>query len=269
MTTTSRRHTVLVTGGAGGLGLAMARLFHERGHRVIVCARTESALEHAASEMPGAVAIRADVSVAADREALMARATAQGLDILVNNAAISRAHDYVNDYTLEVDRADAEIATNLTAPIELTRLFLLSRRVGSRDATPASIVNVGTPGALFPLEAIPLYCVTKAGLRMFTLALRRQLAATPVRVIEVFPPALDTGLARVLDNPHMDANGEEVIAFVAANCVDGILRGDEVVLPHPAAAAMYEQFAPKVEGELLDQINTRVKRRVGWDVAPT
>jgi uncharacterized oxidoreductase len=44
-----------------------------------------------------------------------------------------------------------------------------------------------------PLVVNPLYSASKAGFHMFSPALRRQLAETPVRVVEVFPPALATG----------------------------------------------------------------------------
>ena len=261
-----RRLTALVTGGSGGLGLDIARELLARSFEVWICARTASALKAACSANPGLRAVQADIGKDDDRRRLLAEIAdgmaGRPLDCLINNAAITRAHDYLNPFTLGSDRAREEIETNFAAPIELIRLFLLSRR--GYEAAPAAIVNVGTPGALFPLEASPLYCATKAGLHMFTIALRRQLAGTPVKIIEVFPPALDTGLAHQLDVRTQAANGPEVIAAVAKETVTGILDGVETILPHEQARQLYNAF-PQGRPEVIDQINAGVKRRPGWD----
>lgn len=258
--------TVLITGGAGGLGLAMSRHFHGLGHRVIACGRNEAALRELEAELPGVQAIRADVAEATDRAALFAAVAARGeLDILVNNAAITRAHDYTNDFTLSTDRARDEMEINFAAPIELSRLFLSWRRSLGRDAAPASIVFVNTPGALFPLEANLLYSATKAGLHMFTLALRGQLRDTAVQVQEIFPPALETNLTPDLVVANQSANGAEVIDAVARRCVEGILAGDALILPHPDAVRLFERFAVQFDETLLGQINAGVQRRPGWD----
>jgi short-subunit dehydrogenase involved in D-alanine esterification of teichoic acids len=92
---------------------------------------------------------------------------------MVYDAAIIRAHDYSNSFTLGQDRSEGELQTNLIAPIELTRLFLRERQPLELNPKGGVIVDMNTPGALFPLVAAPLYRTTKAGLRMFTLALRR------------------------------------------------------------------------------------------------
>jgi uncharacterized oxidoreductase len=264
----SRRLTALVTGGSVGLGLEIARELQARSFDVWICARSQAALEKAVSANPGMRAIQADVAKEEDRRRLFVEINAQTggrpLDCLINNAAITRAHDYLNPFTLASDRAREEIETNLAAPIELIRLFLLSRR--GYEAVAAGIVNISTPGALFPLEASPLYSATKAGLHMFTSSLRRQLAGTPIKVIEVFPPALDTGLASQLNVQAQSANGPEVIVAVARETVAGILDGVEVIMPHEQARQLCDAFPPG-PSTFIDQINAGVKRRTGWDRA--
>lgn len=150
----------LITGGSVGLGLAMARELLRQGFAVSVCARTQSDLDAARALEPALQTIRADVASAADRGRLMAEVEqrlGRPLDCLVNNAAIVRAHDYANPFTLEQDRAGDEIAINFAAPVDLCRLFLKSRMDGAANG-PGAILNVSTPGAFFPLDANPLYC---------------------------------------------------------------------------------------------------------------
>jgi len=256
--------TVLITGGSGGFGLAVAKVMADKGYQVTVCGRTAATLAAAKEAVPALTTLQADVAVAEDRARLLASFPAGAPDVLINDAAINRAHDYPNDFTLGADRAAAEIEINFTAPIELTRLYLAARRKAGLDGRPGTIVNVGTPGAFFPLDAIPLYCATKAGFHMFTLVLRRQLKDTPVKVLEVFPPALDTGLTTQLNVASQAANGADVIVATAAETVAGIEAGEEAISPHPDARSLMASFPP-YDPAFLDGINAGVRRAPGWD----
>ena len=80
----SSGHVALITGGATGIGLALARTFLHHGNQVILVGRRESALHAAAALLPGAVICVADVSVPEDRERLVA--LFPHVTVLVNNA---------------------------------------------------------------------------------------------------------------------------------------------------------------------------------------
>jgi uncharacterized oxidoreductase len=259
------RSTVLITGGSEGLGRAIAREFVQAGDKVYACARTATRLADAAESIPGLQTVVADITDPSDRERLWTTVESAGdcVDILINNAAITRAHDYTNDVTLARDHAQHEIAVNLAAPIELCRQFLEARRRLGQDEVAGAVVNIGTPAAIIPLEAQPLYCATKAGLHMFTLILRRQLAGSSVAVIEVFPPGLPTELARELDvaGHHADPS---VVDTVAHQIFRDIVAGVDVSLPHDQSRALYEAV-PQVDPAFVDQVNSRVTRRPGWD----
>src|SRR5262245_12208702 len=253
--------TVLVTGGSYGLGLEMARHFAERGHAVFICGRDAGKLADAVAGMPDVQAVTADVSVEADRQRLFDTVSANGgLDVLVNNAAISHAHDYTDDFTLESDRAAEEIAVNLAAPIELSRMFLAWRRATGREDAPGTIAMISTPGALFPLEANPLYAATKAALHSFTLSLRWQLRDTPVSVVEVFPPALATGLSKELDVPAAAGNRPPAVVDVARRSGDRILGGGPTGPPPPQAEQLYRAFGRDFSDNFMTKLNSGVTR---------
>lgn len=146
----------------------------------------------------------------------------------------------------------------------MVRLFLAERSRSKHELLPATIVNIGTPGALIPLDAIPLYCATKAALHMFTRVLRRQLRDTPVTVIEVLPPSLDTALTRDLNVAGQTANGVDVIAEVAAEIVSGVREGRETILPHPQCRALYASV-PQLDPGFVDELNSGVVRKAGWN----
>lgn len=255
--------TVLITGGSFGLGFEMAKQFVSRGHKVFVCGRNEDKLDKAVSECPELVPIRADITVAADRLKLFEtiKASDTQLDILVNNAAICHAHDYANPFTLEEDRARAEIETNFHAPVELCRIFL-KLRDARRDST---IVNVSTPGAFFALEANPIYSASKAGFHMFSLALAHHLKDENVKVLEIFPPALATGLTAELEVDSEADNGADEVFNVALKSVEGIIKGEPFILPHEQSEALVSSLGGTGMVATMDEFG--VRRKPGWDSA--
>lgn len=266
----SKERLAVVTGGGFGLGLAISRHLMAANFVVLACGRSEEKLKLAAAELPGLKTLSVDVTEPSDQDRLFEAITEAGChsgahtDLFVNNAAISRSHDYTSDFTLEKDRARDEIETNFAAPVELIRRFLALRRENGWEDRPATIANISTPGALFPLEPNPIYSCSKAGFHFFTSSLRRQLAGTAVQVVEVFPPALDTGLATDMIVPGVEQNGPEVIDEVARRSVEGILAGEPMILPHPQSEQLVQAIGDSAE-QLADNMNPTLGRKEGWD----
>jgi uncharacterized oxidoreductase len=209
--------TVLITGGASGIGLALATRFMKAGAEVIVCGRRAEKLHEAREKHPGLVVRACDLADASQRRALAAWAASEHprLDVLVNNAGIQRRMQLAQADDWE--RTREEIATNLDAPIHLSSLFL-AHLLGQERA---AIVNVTSGLAFVPLAGVPVYCATKAALHSFTLSLRHQLANTPVEVIEILPPAVDTDLG----GPGLHTFGMPLEEFADA-VMPRLLRGD-------------------------------------------
>lgn len=86
-----------------------------------------------------------------------------------------------------------EIKINLEAPIHLSMLFIPQLL---KQAKPA-IINVTSALAFVPLSIAPIYSATKAALHSFTLTLRQQLIDTPIAVLEIIPPSVNTDLGGV------------------------------------------------------------------------
>lgn len=184
-------NTILITGGGTGIGWAIAQRFLKAGSTVIICGRREDKLKEAQSQFPQLHTIVADVAIEADRVRLFEEVTRRfpALNVLVNNAGIQRRMQLLgNDEPWSAHRQ--EIAINLDAPIHLSMLFLPHL---AKQQDPA-IVNVTSGLAFAPLAIAPIYSATKAGLHSFTLSMRHQLADTPIRVVEIVPPAVNTDL---------------------------------------------------------------------------
>lgn len=236
-------NTILVTGGASGIGLAFARRFLDAGNTVIICGRREDKLREAAAQHPGLITHVCDLAQPGEREALIqwATTTHPALNVLVNNAGIQRRLRLGDQENWTATRE--ELAINLDAPIHLTRLAVphLTTR------TPAAILNVTSGLAFAPLARTPIYSATKAALHSFTMSTRHQLKDTGIAVIEIVPPAVDTDLG----GPGLHTFGVNVDEF--ADAVFGRLGGPEIEIGYGFAEGA--RNAPRPE---LDQIFQRV-----------
>ena len=183
-------NTILITGGGTGIGLGLAGKFIEDGNTVIICGRRQDALRKAKEKYPGLILRTCDVADVNQRTDLhrWATETYPGLNVLVNNAGIQRRFDLLNEQPWT--NIHDEIAVNLEAPIHLSCLFAGHLRTVPEPA----IINIGSGLAFVAMASAPVYCATKAALHSFTLSLRHQLSKTPVRVIELLPPAVNTDL---------------------------------------------------------------------------
>jgi len=178
---------ILITGGATGIGFALAERFARENNSVIICGRRESALQEAAQKLPSTITRACDLSVAGEREELF-KWIAGGhadLNVLVNNAGIQQWMSVSDDNFFH--RAKEEITTNIEAPVHLISLFLQLDSLNT-------IINVGSGLSFSPLAKVPVYCATKAFIHSFTLSLRYLLKARNIDVIELIPPALNTDL---------------------------------------------------------------------------
>ena len=214
-------NTVLITGGATGIGLALARALLERGNEVIICGRRADRLSAARSASPGLRIRVADVSDRASRADLVAwvRDAFPRTNVLVNNAGIHHLIDFRGGPS-ELAKVDEEIATNLAAPIHLTSMML--PLLASQPA--AAIVNVSSGLGFAPLAGMPVYCATKAALHSLTMSLRHQLRETHVKVFEIIPPTVASELGA--GHRPSEVNSSAMPAETAAAGIVEALEGD-------------------------------------------
>jgi uncharacterized oxidoreductase len=187
-----KNNTVLITGGATGIGFALAETLAKLGNTVIACGRRAERLEEAKRKLPALNVGQYDVSREHDRKTLYAwiEENFKELNILINNAGIQRRIDFTKGME-DLLKNEDEIDINLKAQIHLSAQFvpMLSKRKES------AIVNMSSGLGFVPLTVFPIYSATKAAIHSFSLSLRHQLKGTSIKVFEVIPPTVhDTEL---------------------------------------------------------------------------
>lgn len=244
--------TVLLTGASRGIGAVLAlRLAQERSH-LVLAARDAQKLDAVALRCTALGArvrvVAADVSRAEDRRRLVE--TAGDVDILINNAGVEATLALADQRREDVE---AQILTNLLAPIELTRLVLpgmLARHSGV-------VVNVSSMSGKSPTPYNAVYSATKFGLNGFTASLRFELEGTGVHAGNVCPSFVgetgmfaDTGLRApaLLREVRPDRVVDAVLTVIAG-------AREVLVTPGPIRPLLVlREIFPNLEGPILKRM---------------
>jgi NAD(P)-dependent dehydrogenase (short-subunit alcohol dehydrogenase family) len=196
------RRVCVVTGGAAGLGRAVATRFVAAGHATVLvdrdkdtCEATLAMLRAAGGEVAG---FHTDVS---DEQAVTDLATGLRerygrVDVLVNNAGYATREGSVVEMTRKA--WDLTIAVNLTGP------FLMARHLVPLMPPGSVILNIGTIGAVRAVPGSDAYVAAKGGLIALSQAMALSLADRGIRVNAVNPGVVMTDeVARHLDHPRL------------------------------------------------------------------
>jgi uncharacterized oxidoreductase len=199
-------NTILITGGATGIGFALAQTLLKAGNQVIICGRREVKLKEAKQKLPQIQIRVCDVAKEKERAALFnwVKEKYPGLNILINNAGIQKMIDLKKGRT-DLVKGENEIETNLVAPIRLSAYFI-PWFLQQHDKETA-IINVSSGLGFVPIAVMPVYCASKAALHSYTFSLRYQLKDTSVKVFEIIPPAVDTDLGKSSPDEESDYKG--------------------------------------------------------------
>jgi 2-deoxy-D-gluconate 3-dehydrogenase len=184
----------IVTGGNGGIGLGMARGLREAGAELVIAGRNAAKGEAAAADLSG-VFIRADVTVKAECEALVAQTVARRgrLDILINNAGIT-----VRKSPQDLSEAEwrSVIDTNLTSAFLCSQAayFAMVKPSAGKSVGFGKIINIGSMMSLFGAPFAAAYGASKGGVVQLTLSQAAAWAKDGIQVNAILPGWIETEL---------------------------------------------------------------------------
>lgn len=234
--------TALITGGAGGIGRAIAEDLLKRGKKVIIAGRTESKLQETAKAIGATGYYTLDTSKVDQIPGFVKQLLKDHPDVncLVNNAGVQRPFEipgsnFTNgDYGFDLAKADQEIDTNIRGPMHLA-ISLLPHFTFLPSGKQGVMVNVSSVLGYMPSSVInPVYNGTKAWIHFFTTNMRTQLKNTgKVKVVEIVPPTVSTELHRERTNPddNKKANNKAALELpeFMKEISQGLEKGDDVI----------------------------------------
>lgn len=187
--------TVLITGASGGIGYELAKLFARNGHNLVLVARSADKLAQVAMELQrygvSVETIVLDLAALPAPKFLFDQLQREGItiEILINNAGFGAFGEFAQMPEAEIF---GQIALNITALTELTRLFLptmIARRSGR-------VMNVASTAAFQPGPLMAVYYATKAYVLSFSEAIANEVRGSGVTVTCLCPGATHTGFAQ-------------------------------------------------------------------------
>ncbi|MGB7756837.1 MAG: D-threitol dehydrogenase [Salinisphaera sp.] len=182
----------LITGGAAGIGRAIAELYVEKGARVALVDRSEQVAATAREIGAGsAIGIQADVTDSGEVQAAVNRALDEygRIDVLVNNAGVVAL-----DWAEDLSEADWDLTLN----VNLKGVFLMCQSVGRHmlEAGGGRMVNMASQAAEVALDKHLAYCTSKAGVVGLTKVLASEWGPRGIRVNAISPTVALTELGR-------------------------------------------------------------------------
>jgi len=223
-----RGRTAVVTGGASGIGYAVAQRLIASGARISIWDSTRSAtLAHAAHVLGDVHAHPVDVRDYASVEAAHAatRRELERIDILVNSAGITGPNAPAWDYPLDAWRDVVDV--NLTGTFHCCRAIVPDMR----ETGYGRIVNIASVAGKEGNPNASAYSASKAGVIALTKSLGKELATAGVRVNCVTPAAVESPMFAQMSEAHIDymkskipmnrfGNVDEVAALIAWLCTE-------------------------------------------------
>lgn len=215
---------IMITGATSGFGEASARLFADKGWRLIITGRRQQRLEHLQQELGGAERVHTCCFDISDRQAVE-QAFAElperfsQIDVLLNNAGLALGLEPAHQISL--DDWEKMVDTNIKGLLYCTRTVL--PRMVERKA--GYIINIGSVAGNWPYPGGNVYCGSKAFVRQFSLAVRADLLGTNVRVSNIEPGNAETEFSMVRfkdDQNRADKVYQGTIALTAGDVADTV-----------------------------------------------
>ncbi|KAF7193921.1 NADP-dependent 3-hydroxy acid dehydrogenase [Pseudocercospora fuligena] len=251
--------TIIITGASSGIGASTAKEFaatSPKNLKLILAARRIDTVKQLAAEINKEHGdgvkihpVQLDVSKADQILNFIPSLPKefQDIDVLVNNAGLVKGVDKAGD--IKPEDMNVQFETNVTGLINMTQAVLkVFKQKG--ESGQGDIINIGSIAGREPYPGGSIYCATKAAVRSFTDAMRKELIATRIRIIEIDPGQVETEFSvvrfygdkskadKVYEGctPLTPADIAETIVWSAGR-PENVVIADMLVFPNHQAAA--------------------------------
>ncbi|KAI5459140.1 hypothetical protein BGZ63DRAFT_390353 [Mariannaea sp. PMI_226] len=259
----------LIIGATSGIGEALAAKLISTGTKVIITGRRKERIDsfvqkYGAENASGLVF---DVLKISEIPAFAKSVIASNpdLDCVVVNSGIQRAFDFTKPETLDLSQIDTEVTTNYTSAVHLTAAFL--PHLNAHEQQGHLVFISATLGLIPSLIRTPNYNASKAALHSFIMAVRQQLkdASLKTRIVEVFPPAVQTELHDEKHQPDLQDGGKIGMPLDAyTEAMYKLLEGgDEQFAIGPGEALLAEGGWENQRSNLFQTQQVAIKKALG------
>jgi uncharacterized oxidoreductase len=245
----NNKNTILITGGASGIGYEFAKQLCKT-NTVIIVGRNKEKLEKVKKELKNIHIFECDVANPNEIEALYEIISVQfpNLNVLINNAGIMKKIDLQKE--LDYKSLIEEITINLNAPIYMSTKFLPLLKKQKN----ASIINISSALGFVPMSIFPVYCASKAALQSFNKSLRIQLKNTNVSIFDIAPSFTNTAIVDLFSKEEQKNIKIITTLEVVENSLKEIFKGNkEIGVGQGNALKFLSRFLPNFALNMLNK----------------
>ena len=243
---TNNKNTILITGGASGIGYEFAKQLCET-NSVIITGRNKQKLEKAKEELKNIHIFECDVANPNEVKALYEKISIEfpKLNILINNAGLMNKLDLQEE--LSYEELTKEMNTNFNGSVYMTTQFLPLLK----KQKMASIINITSALAFVPMAYSPIYCASKAALHSFTKSLRIQLKDTNIKVFEIAPSVTKTAMGDSFSEKDMKIITTKTVVDTAIKAIN---KGkNEIGVGQTTALKILNRISPSFALKLINK----------------
>ncbi len=240
------KNTILITGGASGIGYEFAKQLCET-NSVIITGRNKQKLEKAKEELKNIHIFECDVANPNEVKALYEKISIEfpKLNILINNAGLMNKLDLQEE--LSYEELTKEMNTNFNGSVYMTTQFLPLLK----KQKMASIINITSALAFVPMAYSPIYCASKAALHSFTKSLRIQLKDTNIKVFEIAPSVTKTAMGDSFSEKDMKIITTKTVVDTAIKAIN---KGkNEIGVGQTTALKILNRISPSFALKLINK----------------
>jgi len=245
-TTISDCKCVLVIGATAGIGRDLALAIHGLPSKptVIAAGRRQERLDEVAKHGERMKTLKFDVNASRDALKSAVQNVYQNypdLDAVLFVSGIQHMFDFKKPESVDLEILEEELNTNYTSITRMVTFFLPHFLKLSEEGRPSLMITITSGLAIVPGPWVPNYCATKAALHSFTLSLYMQLRDTKVKVMEIFPPLVESELHdHQGTTPRLSKVWMSLEDFTK-EALEGLKRGD-VEIPVGMVKRQWETF---------------------------
>ncbi|KAJ5904847.1 uncharacterized protein N7473_001763 [Penicillium subrubescens] len=243
---------ILILGATSGIGRALAASLIQDGRFVIAVGRRKEHLDSFVQEQgtDKAVSFQFDISRLDEIQSFVKSVTSShpDLDCVFVNSGIQRRSVFSEPETISMSDIQEEMTVNYISYVAMAKEFLPFFM--AKENTPTSLIFTSSNLALVPILRCSNYCASKAALHQWILCLREQLKGTNTKVIEIFPPIVQTELHDAKHQPDMGQAGKSFgipVEQFTEETMERLQAGDEQI-PVGLSKIAFESWEQQRQG---------------------
>lgn len=219
-----KNKVVFITGGASGIGLAIAKKLAKENANVVIYSRNIKNLDKGDFNLKKTLIIKGDVTKRIQVKKAMEKTVKKfdGLDILINNAGVAKKENF-----LETTERDWDFIINVNIKGVFICIQEFAKAKNIKRGKERIIINIASGAGIYGIDEIAVYSATKAAVINIAQGLNEEFKNLGIKFVAICPGSTDTKMFKNLFPKEKPYHTPEEVAEVVFKTITGKIKSDE------------------------------------------